>query len=168
MVVLYRRTEGTWKIADFGISAAGSDRAQTTQNARGTSGYRAPELLTGPKTTYTNKVDIWAIGCILYHLVFGKQIFDEDWITREWAISKQPLPWSTTDMKYWIKSPYWVFLETVICAMLAPEPHKRPTAKTLFSFFNAAATSSNHQLPTAEYLTELLQSISEPNIAENL
>lgn len=28
---------------------------------------------------YTNKVDIWALGCIPYELVVGKKAFDSDW-----------------------------------------------------------------------------------------
>jgi serine/threonine protein kinase len=157
MVVLYCRRDKAWKITDFGISAAGSDRAQTTQNARGTSGYRAPELLTRAKATFTNKADIWAIGCILYHLVFGKQLFDDDWTAREWTISKEPLPWwLIADLEYWVESVYWTFLDSVICAMLTPEPHKRPSASGLLAIFNAACLSSNYQLPTGDYLMQSL------------
>ena len=36
--------------------------------------YRAPELLLG-QTKYTNKVDIWALGCIFYYMQTGKTLF---------------------------------------------------------------------------------------------
>jgi serine/threonine protein kinase len=48
--------------------------------SRGTVGYRAPEPIQyhGFPNKYTNKVDIWALGCILYELVLGKQAFRDD------------------------------------------------------------------------------------------
>lgn len=36
--------------------------------------YRAPELLVG-SSTYDNKVDVWAIGCIFAELVTGRALF---------------------------------------------------------------------------------------------
>jgi serine/threonine protein kinase len=45
-VVLYSGRDYRWKIADFGISTEGTTkRAQTTQLARGTPSYRAPEVV---------------------------------------------------------------------------------------------------------------------------
>jgi serine/threonine protein kinase len=50
----------------------------TTAYARGTTGYRASELL-GQKSSYNQKVDIWSMGYILYELaVPGKKAFDDD------------------------------------------------------------------------------------------
>ena len=50
----------------------------TTVNSRGTASYRAPELL-APKAAYTNKVDIWALGCITYELMNAIRAFHDDW-----------------------------------------------------------------------------------------
>ena len=41
----------------------------------GTASYRAPELITGEKLTYTRQVDIWAIGCIFFELAFNRKSF---------------------------------------------------------------------------------------------
>jgi len=50
--------------------------------SNGTPCYRAPELLrTAP--TYTNKVDIWGLGCILYELLFEQKLFNSDWEVSE-------------------------------------------------------------------------------------
>src|SRR5947207_315012 len=79
ILVLYSHRSKCWKITDFGFTAEGtSKRAHTTRLARGSSSYWAPELL-AEIAQYTNKVDIWALGCILYELVCGKRAFAGDW-----------------------------------------------------------------------------------------
>lgn len=77
-----------WKIADFGLSAeATSQHSQATSLATGTSSYRAPELLVeNPK--YTKKVDIWALGCILFELMTSKKAFAGDWALHDYRIEK--------------------------------------------------------------------------------
>ena len=52
------------KIGDFGISKQliGTKHANTKT---GTSNYMAQEILKGEK--YDNKIDIWALGCIIYN-----------------------------------------------------------------------------------------------------
>ena len=47
-----------------------------TETGRGTPGYKAPELLQPGRITYSNKVDIWAVGCIFYLLVFHTKVFN--------------------------------------------------------------------------------------------
>src|SRR5271154_5664176 len=71
----------TWKLADFGISTAGTaKRLIATKDARGTERYRAPEILFSEPSvpSYTNKVDIWGLGLILYQLFTGKNAFQSD------------------------------------------------------------------------------------------
>jgi len=63
--------------------------AKTTIFANGTPCCRAPELL-NENPTYTNKVDIWALGCILYELFFETKTFASDWNVNEYRISKSP------------------------------------------------------------------------------
>jgi serine/threonine protein kinase len=78
-IVLYSRRSLTWKLADFGISMDGTtNTAVTTKYSRGSTCYRAPELVTDTKTAYTNKVDIWSMGCILFELAVGQKAFSDD------------------------------------------------------------------------------------------
>ena len=87
LIVLYAHTLDAWKIADFGLATACiPGLAQTTYLARGTTGYRAPELL--DESRYTNKVDIWAMGCILYEVVTGRKAFDTDQVVRDRSLQK--------------------------------------------------------------------------------
>ena len=77
----------TWKLIDFGSCKKGrielknkavmqkveDDIAKTT-----TQMYRAPELVDFFGISYIDeKVDIWALGCILYTLLFMKQPFQD-------------------------------------------------------------------------------------------
>lgn len=88
-VVLFSGNDHRWKIANFGISSEGAtNKAVTTEYARGTPSYRALELLNEHKYSYTNKVDIWAMGCILYEILFRVKAFSEDMSVREHYLSK--------------------------------------------------------------------------------
>jgi tetratricopeptide (TPR) repeat protein len=77
-----------WKIVDFGIaSQATSKRPMVTRYSRGTEGYRAPELIVDPYV-FTNKVDIWATGCILFELLTGQMLFKSDFAIRDYFLSQ--------------------------------------------------------------------------------
>ncbi|VEU20070.1 DEKNAAC100301 [Brettanomyces naardenensis] len=60
---------GTAKLADFGLSTVLATDDMRAKTPCGTVGYTSPEqhLNMG----YTKKVDLWAIGCVLYTLVVG-------------------------------------------------------------------------------------------------
>lgn len=87
--VLYSLQENRWKLTDFGLACeATSKRALSTANGFGTTCYRAPELLMGEEETlkFTNKVDIWALGCVLYEIVTSQSAFSNDYDTRDYAV----------------------------------------------------------------------------------
>ncbi|OWB59397.1 protein serine/threonine kinase activity protein [[Candida] boidinii] len=60
-------TIGVVKLADFGLSKILWD--QNTNTPCGTVGYTAPEIV--KDEYYSKKVDVWAIGCVLYTLLCG-------------------------------------------------------------------------------------------------
>ena len=60
-------------IADFGAACT---EDESYDEDFGTRYYRAPEVILRGETT--DKVDIWAIGCILYELITGDFLFDPD------------------------------------------------------------------------------------------
>ena len=61
------------KIGDFGISAILKSTKYASSKV-GTYNYMAPEIIKGQK--YNNKVDIWALGCIIYELCTLNICFD--------------------------------------------------------------------------------------------
>ena len=61
------------KIGDFGISSILKSTKYATSQV-GTYNYMAPEIIKGEK--YNNKIDIWALGCIIYELCTLNICFD--------------------------------------------------------------------------------------------
>jgi len=77
--VLFSSVQNCWKIGDFGTaSSATSKRLHTTRYSRGTTGYRAPELLDSGNPRFNNKADIFALGCIIYEVLTGTKLFVDD------------------------------------------------------------------------------------------
>lgn len=67
------------KVVDFGIARTGSgDRTLTQTGAMiGTPGYMAPEQARGEKRVDA-RVDVFALGCVLFRCLTGKKPFDAD------------------------------------------------------------------------------------------
>lgn len=140
-----------------------SKTAKTTQFARGTTGYRAPELVYEERT-FTKKVDIWALGCILYELVVGKKVFPFDFDTREYAAAKKmlqvPLPNSIEDN---VRSP----LSNLIREMLRINPNDRPSAEELNELFGILTDiGSSAVMPESE--NPVISKICQPWAKENI
>lgn len=70
-------SDGTLKIADFGLARAFQVPLHTYTHEVVTLWYRAPEILLGEKH-YTPAVDMWSVGCIMAELSKGKVIFRGD------------------------------------------------------------------------------------------
>jgi serine/threonine protein kinase len=88
---LYCNAEHVWKLADFGIcSEATSRRERITMSSRGTLAYRAPELLR-ENATFTNKLDIWNLGCVLFELIHHHPLFTSDWAVQQYDRSPENL-----------------------------------------------------------------------------
>jgi len=100
--------------------------AKTTHHARGTQGYRSPELLNYDRPQYTNRSDIWALGCLLHELATGYQVFQHDHATTV-HYNQDPLPDLPLRLSY--NDQFWQ-LQIWICLhqFLSKESHERPSA----------------------------------------
>ncbi|CAD8127504.1 unnamed protein product [Paramecium sonneborni] len=65
------------KIVDFGIAGMAVNSNMDKLNI-GTIRYMAPETLQGNNSKIGPHIDVWAMGVILFHLIFGKYPFEGD------------------------------------------------------------------------------------------
>ncbi|MFI7067911.1 serine/threonine-protein kinase [Kribbella sp. NPDC050124] len=114
--------DGTVKVADFGIARFVTDPATTTPGqVLGTSLYLAPERALGKPATAAS--DIYALGCVLYHLLTGHPPFtgdDPTAVLRD-HVGTAPVPPSVECPE--LAGP----IEDLLLRMLAKDPADRPT-----------------------------------------
>jgi serine/threonine protein kinase len=156
VVVLYSRTDGVWKIADFGLTSEGASNGSfTTTAARGTQCYRAPELLREIHATYSNKVDVWAMGCIFYQLTAGRRPFDSDWAVKDYYLSKEPL-----------SLPLEAFDNTVLSILhdtLERDPSNRVTAGEVYERLSILEMDVPKVTATSQHLITLSKTQGREN-----
>lgn len=133
-----------------------------TENARGTPSYRAPELL-AEVSTFSNFVDIWGLGCILYEITVKKKAFSNDWSVREYAVSKSKIIVPLDDT---VESEIRIPLTNLIHEMLRVNPRARPSAqdlKVLFTMFveNIPMTDGS---PLLSKISRSLSADDEPDL----
>jgi serine/threonine protein kinase len=119
LLVLYSRREHLWKVSDFGYTSKGTSVLNCpSPQQRGTEVYRAPELL--QFSHYSDKVDIWALVCILFKLVTKRTPFSSDWEVFLYSQEKAAVP----DDDYHV-------LSNSIRSTLEIDPVNRPSAREL-------------------------------------
>lgn len=130
-----------WKIADFGLTREGTSTGnKRTEHSKGTASYRAPELNQGDYGTWNNKVDIWALGCVLFELITGHRAFRNDIDIGVYRAQLQNSDWLD------IRSPTWTnialdsrskaILGSMLDAMLSATSWERPKIAQLLGVTN--------------------------------
>lgn len=124
-------------MADFGLTTEqSSDTGLNTERARATDAYKAPELK--PNSNYNRKVDIWALGCVLYQLVALAPAFNgvaENKIPVHLKrIHDDLLPQALLDKAFDAETSSRV--SSLIREMLDITPSARPEASTLLQKFD--------------------------------
>jgi serine/threonine protein kinase len=132
IAVLFSYNTRVWKIADFGFSVEGSSRnARDTSKARGTSCYRSPELLKEERN-FTNKVDIWSLGCILYKLATGNTAFRNDFHIWEYSLKDSVIQLSLPELSPFLQH----HASENIQELLHKDREQRPNATTASRVFS--------------------------------
>ena len=122
----------TWKVGDFGITAYATSRRVVPSNlARGTPCYRAPELLTDTPQ-YTQRSDIWGLGCILFEHASERAPFTSDWHVQSVKTNGLPHP----DVTSW-PDPLKYHLTALLSELLNVEWDRRPRAVEAERLFQA-------------------------------
>lgn len=153
--VLYSQYSRRWKIADFGFSVEGSsEREKFSEDARGTASYRAPELYDEPPS-FTNKVDIWALGCILFELVAWRRAFPGPlgWPTREYHSASTSL---VIPFKEELEDQVKEKILSIVQTTLDRHPANRPRAEELGTIFQGSLSNVAKRLGNANDLGDLI------------
>jgi serine/threonine protein kinase len=113
---------------------ATSKRAEETSQSRGTASYRAPEVI-ADNAVYTNKVDIWGIGCILFELAAGRKAFRDDWHVRSYGLGQGSLPTLVDNVPSFATSVI-SDIQEVVESLLQVDWRARPSAANVVTMFN--------------------------------
>ncbi|VDM54383.1 unnamed protein product [Angiostrongylus costaricensis] len=111
------------KIGDFGLATTVDMDGERKKTLCGTPNYIAPEVL--DKKGHSFEVDIWAIGCILYTLLFGRPPFETKSLKETYSRIKMN--------QYRLPSTAGQTVTHLIQNLLAPDPAKRPTVKQVLA-----------------------------------
>jgi aurora kinase len=77
---------GEIKISDFGWSVHAPTNRRTTMC--GTLDYLPPEMLSSYDNTYTDKVDLWSLGVLMYEFLVGQAPFEDSQVMTKRRIVK--------------------------------------------------------------------------------
>jgi serine/threonine protein kinase len=116
---LIQRTDGTIKIADFGI-ARGSHGTELTETGAivGTAAYLAPEQAEGGEVT--PRTDLYALGTVLHELLTGRRPFQVESLADLGRRRTEPVP----ELPPFVPAD----LRHAVTRMLAPDPADRPAS----------------------------------------
>jgi serine/threonine protein kinase len=96
--------------------------------------------LDGGTANYDNKVDVWALGCILYEMAMDRKAFLHDYATISYCQTRQPLD---ITLKEGFGPDCQEKIAKNVLAMLEIEPSARPTADGLVHEFNVHLTANS-------------------------
>ena len=118
------------KIGDFGVSKRILAQATTTLHTQvSTQGYSAPEVQgldsNSETSNYTNSVDIWSLGCVMYELLVGIRLFPAEGQVSRYYFGKCPFP---EDKLIELSPPMSDPGISLLKSMLIIQPEDRPTA----------------------------------------
>jgi serine/threonine protein kinase len=140
-IVLFNGEDNRWKVADFGLTQRMErSSGNRTEDGRGTEGYRAPEIVVlvmrGMAAKYTEAVDIFAMGCILYEICYKTKAFRDDVAVQQYHHSRTPpgfpaIPGAQRTPSF----PDERRLQAVVMTLLDINPTGRPSARDLCEVF---------------------------------
>jgi len=135
------------KLGDFGVSKRIPAEAVTTFHTQvSTQVYSAPEIQgldsNSETSNYTNSVDIWSLGCVIYELLVGAKLFVSEAQVSRYYFGKRPFP--EDKLKASLPPTDDVGI-SLLKAMLMIRPEDRPTATAALSHIWFAGLKSDSE-----------------------
>ena len=116
------------KIGDFGLATIINSAHPKRYTICGTPNYIAPEVLGGKEVGHGFEVDIWAIGIMLYAMLFGKPPFQAKDVQVIYERIK------TNDYKFPPDSTVSLEARQLIRDMLSTDPYQRPSLDQILNY----------------------------------
>ena len=133
-------SEGTAKLADFGLARTGTRGAQTLQTADGvilgTPGYLAPELLEAGQPTTAS--DLYALGVILFEMLAGRRPHERADTMEELRSAARDEPPLVVEFRSGVPSGFTAAIRDCLCR----SPGDRPGGAAALAARLAPFTSS--------------------------
>ena len=111
-----------------------ADGSTTLHTPVSTQAYSAPEVLgldsNSETSNYTNSVDIWSLGCVIYELLVGTKLFPSEGQVSRYYFGKLPFP---EDKLKGLSPPAGDIGISLLKSMLVIQPEDRPTAAAALS-----------------------------------
>lgn len=126
------------KLSDFGMAVVcPHSKTIYKRHIYGTPNYISPEMITKSICRYNYKVDIWAVGCFLYHTFTGRTPFR--------GKDEKILYNNIQNCVYYMPNDIPESLSTIIKKIFQKDPDSRPNARQILSseFFKNGFTPNS-------------------------
>ncbi|KAK7603747.1 hypothetical protein V9T40_003746 [Parthenolecanium corni] len=126
------------KLSDFGMAViCTKSRTIYKRHIYGTPNYISPEMITKTISRYNYKVDIWAVGCFLYHTYTGRTPFR--------GKDEKILYTNIQNCSYHIPSDMPQDLVSLVQRIFQRDPERRPDARLILNddFFKNGFTPNS-------------------------
>jgi len=142
--VLLSVNDCAWKLTDFGLTFEATSRIKyTTKYSRGTTGYRAVELLNTDKPFFAKASDIWALGCVFFELSYQKKAFLDD--IAVWELHHEPHRFKDLH-RLQVDGRTAACIRGLIHRTLEIDWGKRPTASDVLQLLDSLSKNSSNSV----------------------
>ena len=155
------------KLCDFGLSR---QTELQCKSILGTPGYIAPEIMQlskGINVPYTNKIDIWSLGAMLYFMTYGIDVF-------QYPLNTQDKVYKHGIVDFPNNSSIYLQINEMIKKCMNIKPDKRPSAFDIIQdkLFEQPAFRTLNSLPmelhSLNIKNQYFERLSDPKMKYNV